>query len=100
MADNAWSYSGCRPDCQWYGIPGQGAYYYTRRFGQYWVSGSIHAKYGTVLYECGMLGVPVKNAGWISEFGGAGQWFEGGCIVSVNGTLVIKVGEFGQTAGR
>lgn len=100
MANGAWSVSGCRGDVWWYGYPGQGSYYWTQRWGQYWVSGAIHTKYSQVLYECGMLGVAVKNYGWISEFNNNGQWFEGGCIVWQNGEYVIKVGNYGQTAGR
>ena len=104
MADNAWSVSHCRPDCMVYGVPGRGAWWWTQQFGQYWVSGGIHQKYGQVLYECGMLGVPVKPAGWIGEFNNQGQWFEGGCIVwnLQNGVWqwVVKPGDWGQTAGR
>ncbi len=100
MAERAWSQSGCRADIWWYGINGQGCWYWTQRYGQYWVSGGLHQKYGQVAYECGMLGVPVKSYGWISEFGGNGQWFVGGCIVWMNGQWVIKVGNWGQTAGR
>lgn len=100
MADGAWSQSGCRSDVWWYGYPGQGSYYWTQRFGQYWVSGGVHAKYGQVLYECGMLGAPVKNYGWISEFSTNGQWFEGGCIIWQQGAWQIKVGNWGQTAGK
>ena len=105
MGERFWSVSDCRPDIWWYGISGQGCWYWTQRFGQYWVSGGIHIKYGQVAYECGMLGVPVKPAGKIGEFGNNnGQWFEGGCIVwnLQNGIWqwVIKVGDWGQTAGR
>lgn len=100
MADGSWSASGCRPDVWWYGYPGQGSYYWTQRWGQYWVSGGVHVKYGQVAYECGMLGAPVKAYGWISEFSTNGQWFEGGCIVWQDRDWKVKVGSFGQTAGR
>lgn len=104
MGNGFWSWSSCRPDCQWYGVPGSGCWYWTQRFGQYWVSGGVHVKYGQVAYECGMLGVPVKSYGWISEFSNNGQWFEGGCIVwqFQNGSWqwVVKVGNWGQTGGR
>ena len=100
MGERFWSTSNCRPDVWWYGISGQGCWYWTARFGQYWVSGGVHQKYSQVAYECGMLGVPVKSYGWISEFGNNGQWFEGGCIVWSGTQWVIKVGDWGQTAGR
>lgn len=70
------------------------------RFGQYWVSGGVHWKYSQVAYECGMLGVPVKAAGWLSEFNNTGQWFEGGAIVWNGNDWVVKVGNWGQTYGR
>lgn len=47
-----------------------------------------------------MLGVPVKSYGWISEFSNNGQWFEGGCIVWNGSEWLVKVGNWGQTAGR
>lgn len=100
MGERFWSVSGCRPDCQIYGISGQGAWMWTARYGQHWVSGGVHVKYGQVAYECGMLGVPVKPYGWMSEFGSNGQWFEGGAIVWLGGQWVVKVGNWGQTAGR
>lgn len=100
MGERFWSGSSCRSDCQWYGISGQGCWYWTARYGQYWVSGGVHTKYSQVLYECGMLGVPVKSYGWVSEFANNGQWFEGGCIVWNGSEWVIHVGDWGQTAGR
>lgn len=102
MANGSWSFSSCRPDVQWYGVPGSGCWYYCPRFGQFWVSGGIHVKYGQVLYECGMLGAPCKNyITSVGEFGGVpGQWFEGGAIILQNGVWVVKVGNWGQTGGR
>lgn len=100
MADGAWSQSGCRPDVWWYGVPGSGCWYWTARFGQYWVSGGVHWKYSHMSYECGALGVAVKSYGYISEFNTEGQWFEGGCIVWNGSNWVAYLGDWGQTAGR
>lgn len=97
MADYAWSQSNCRPDVWWYGYPGQGSYYWTQRFGQYWVGGIIHQRYAENRYECGGLGAPVKHYQWLSEFGQYGTWFEGGAI-TVDG--VVHWGDWGQTVGR
>lgn len=47
-----------------------------------------------------MLGVAVKAAGFLSEFGNTGQWFEGGAIVWNGREWVVKVGDWGQTYGR
>jgi hypothetical protein len=100
VGERFWSTDPCRPDVYWYGISGQGCWYWTQRFGQYWVSGGIHQKYGQVLYQCGMLGTPVKTAGFLSEFNAQGQWFEGGAIYWNGREWVIFVGDKGQTYGR
>lgn len=54
MGERFWSTSNCRPDVWWYGISGQGCWYWTARFGQYWVSGGVHQKYSQVAYEWGI----------------------------------------------
>lgn len=99
MGDYAWTWSGCRPDAQWYGIPGSGSYLNTARFGTYWVGGGIYQKYAQNGYECGALGVPVKEYQWLSEFGAWGQWFEFGAIY-YSGAWRVAYGNWGQTAGR
>lgn len=103
MADGAWSASGCRPDVWWWGIPGQGTWYWTARYGQYWVGGIVYQIFAAHGYECGGLGAPVKPYGFISEFGGGeGVWFEGGVIVYRYDIRAWRTygGNFGQTAGR
>lgn len=99
MADGAWSTSGCRPDVMWYGFPGQGCYYWTQRFGIRWV-GSDWATYAAWAFECGVLGPPVKDFEFLSEFGAAGQWFQNGAIYFKNGAWKVATGDYGQTAGR
>jgi hypothetical protein len=99
VADGAWSTSGCRADVKWYGYPGQGAYYWTARFGTIWV-GATHATYAATGYECGGLGAPVKPYQWLTEFAAYGQWFEGGAIFYRSGRWQVAYGNFGQTAGR
>lgn len=66
MADGAWSQSGCsgpvyesRPDVWWYGIPGQGCWYWTAVYGQWFVTGSIYANFASGGWECGNAGPPV-----------------------------------------
>lgn len=48
--------------------------------------------------------MPVKDASgdFGTMWGGAdqGQWFKGGAIVRINGSWQIRLGDFGQTAGR
>lgn len=101
MADGAWSWSTCKPLVQWYGVPGSGCWYATARYGQYWVGGGVWQTYAARNFECGDLGPPVKAYGWISEFGGgAGMWFENGCIIYRLGRWTVFVGNYGQTAGR
>lgn len=100
MADNAWSQSTCRADVWWYGVPGSGCWYWTQRFGQYWVSGGVHQTYANNGWECGWLGAPVKSYQWLSEFSAYGQWFEGGAIYYANGSWRVFQGDMGQTAGR
>ncbi len=100
MADNAWSQSVCRADTQWYGVPGQGTYYYTPRFGVHWVGGGVYQTYKSWGFECRDLGPPVKDYEWISEFGGYGQWFIGGVIVYTGGAWRVYIGDWGQTANR
>lgn len=98
MADGAWSVSGCgRNDVYWYGVPGQGCYYWTARFGQYFVGGVVFQSFRNQGYECGQLGAPVKPYQFLSEFGQNGQWFEHGAIL---GNGAIKPGDYGQTTGR
>jgi hypothetical protein len=99
VGDGYWSWSGCRSDVQWYGFPGQGAYYNTARFGTHWV-GPTHSTYHDWGYECGALGAPVKDYEYLTEFAAAGQWFEGGAIYYKNGGWHVALGNFGQTAGR
>lgn len=100
MADYEWSTSGCRPDVQWYGIPGAGSYQHTDRFGTYWIGGGIYQKFAEAGYECGGLGPPVKEYQWLSEFGAWGMWFEGGAIYYSGGAWRIVFGNYGQTHGR
>lgn len=100
MADNAWSQSGCRTDVWWYGVPGQGSYYWTARFGQYWVGGGVYQRFAAARYECGGLGAPVKEYQWLSEFGAYGMWFEFGAIYYSGGAWRVAYGNYGQTAGR
>lgn len=99
MSDNAWSQSGCRSDVWWYGVPGQGCWYWTARFGQHWV-GSPLGTYAAWQWECGALGAVVKDYEFLTEFAAAGQWFEGGAIYFKNGQWRVVIGNFGQTAGR
>lgn len=101
MGDNTWTWSTCNPLVQWYGIPGSGTWYWTARFGQHWVGGGVYQTYASRQWECGQLGPPVKDYGFISEFGGGfGQWFEGGCIIFRLGAWTVYIGNYGQTAGR
>lgn len=100
MADNAWSQSGCDGSVWWYGVPGAGCYYWTERYGQYWVGGGIYQKYASAGYECGALGPPVKEYQWLSEFAAYGQWFLGGAIYYSNGAWRMVLGQYGQTTGR
>ncbi len=102
MANGSWS-EGCRPGVWWYGIPGQGSYYWTARYGTYWVGGGVYQKFATYAspgYECGALGAPVKEYQWLSEFGAYGQWFQGGAIYYSGGQWRIAWGDYGQAAGR
>jgi hypothetical protein len=87
MADNAWSQSECREDVWWYGVPGQGCYYWTEWYGTRWTGGIIYQTYARHGYECGWLGAPTSNYGWIAEYQSNGQWFEGGAILA-NGWAV------------
>lgn len=104
MADGAWSVSSCRPDVQWYGVPGAGSHVYTARYGQYWVGGGVYQKWKEWGYECGVLGPPVKAYGWIQEMnynrGCYGQWFENGAIGYHDRKWNVMAGNYGQTAGR
>jgi hypothetical protein len=94
-----WSQSTCRSDTLWYGVPGQGTWYYTARWGQYWVGGGVYQTYARQGFECSALGPPVKDYQYLSEFASYGQWFLGGAIW-FNGTWHVSLGDFGQTAGR
>lgn len=104
MADNAWSQSGCRPDVWIYGVPNQGAYAWTARFGMYWVTGGVYQAWKSQGFECGLAGPPVKESGWIAEMnygrGCVGQWFENAAIGFHDGAWHIMYGQYGQTAGR
>lgn len=101
MADGAWSQSTCRSDVFWWGVPGSGCWYWTARFGQHWVGGGVWQMYANRGFECGDLGPPVKDYGFISEFGGGnGTWFQNGCIIFRLGVWTVFVGDYGQTAGR
>src|SRR5690242_3295523 len=97
MADGAWSYSTCRGDVQWYGVPGQGCWYYTQRFGMHFVGGIMYQVFKAYGYECGVFGPPVKDYQWLSEFSRNGIWFEGGAITDDG---YVHIGNYGQTAGR
>jgi hypothetical protein len=100
MADYAWSQSVCRPDVLWYGIPGQGTWYYTERFGQHWVGGGIYQRYAQAGWECGNLGPPVKDYQYLSEFGAYGMWFQFGAIWFNGQYWSITIGDYGQNANR
>ncbi len=100
MGDRSWTWSTCNPQVQWYGIPGQGTYYWTARFGTYWVGGGVYQRYASANWECGSLGAPVKEYQWLSEFGAYGQWFEFGAIYYSGGAWRVAYGDYGQTAGR
>lgn len=100
MGDKFWSWSTCRPDVMWYGVPGEGSHLWTQRFGQYWVGGGVYQRFAAAGYECGPLGPPVKAYQWLSEFAAYGQWFQGGAIFYKNGAWQMVTGDFGQTAGR
>lgn len=103
MANGSWSASTCKPEVWWYGVPGQGSWYWTQRYGQYWVS-QTWAKYRDWGFECGTLGPPVKDYGWIAEMnygkGCEGQWFLGGAIGWHDGRWNVMAGSYGQVAGR
>lgn len=108
VADYAWSRGTCQPqpdeEFWWYGLPGQGTWVWTARFGQYWVGGTIYQLWQAQGYECGGMGTAVKSAS--SDFylqwpgGSDGQWFKGGAIVRINGTWQYRWGDYGQYAGR
>lgn len=105
MAEGAWSQSVCRGDTWWWGISGAGTWYWTARWGQHWMGGTPYQIYAANGFECGALGPPVKDYGFISEFGpqgGEGVWLLGGAIVFRYDTRRWHVyqGDFGQTAGR
>jgi hypothetical protein len=102
MGDNAWTTSTCRSDVMWYGVPGQGTYYWTARYGQYWVGGGLYQRYSApdIRWECGPLGAPVKEYQWLSEFSAYGMWFQFGAIYYKNGAWQVAFGNYGQTAGR
>jgi hypothetical protein len=106
MADNAWSQSTCRGTVWWYGVPGQGCWFWTAKWGYVWVSGAVYQKYAQVGYECLSMGAPVKPEGWMTEFdnpllvgwGTNGQWFQGGAIHSSGPLYVASYGNWGQCA--
>lgn len=105
MADYGWSWSTCRGDVQWYGIPGSGCYYWTARFGQHWVGGTVYQWFAWYGYECpGGLGPPINPYGDMDGFagGGMGQWFENGCIMYryATGRWTVYFGQYGQLNGR
>ncbi len=92
MGDNAWSWSTCNPAVQWYGVPGAGSYYWTQRYGQYWVGGGVYQRYASAGFECGGLGAPVKEYQWLSEFAAYGMWFQFGAIYYQGGSWKIAFG--------
>lgn len=104
VGDGFWTQSGCKSDVWWYGVPGQGCWYWTQRFGQHFVGGGLYQKYASLNYECGLLGPPVKDAGWIQEMnygkGCNGQWFFNGAIGYHDGAWNVMFGDYGQLAGR
>lgn len=100
MANGSWSQGTCgRTDVWWYGFPGQGSYYWTARFGTYWV-GPTWGAFSAQGFECGALGAPVKDYEYLTEFGAPGQWFEHGALYYKNGAWHEALGDYGQTAGR
>lgn len=102
MGNGFWS-TGCRSDVEWYGYPGWGCYYRSR-YGTFAVSGGVYQTYAAQGYECGPLGPPVKDYGWIAEMnygrGCWGQWMLGGAIGYHDGRWNVMYGNYGQTAGR
>lgn len=101
----SWSVSGCgRPDVWNYDSSAQ-CWYWTQRFGTHAFSRSggalsIFAAYQAQGYECGPLGPPVKDYGWVSELAAYGVWCEGGALVYRSGRWESVLGDWGQSAGR
>lgn len=67
--DGFWSPSGCAngryaAEGDWYGVPGQGAWYRSVHFGMtpYWVGSGWYWWYQGLGWECGALGWPSSNA--------------------------------------
>jgi hypothetical protein len=108
VADYAWSRGTCQPqppeEYWYYGIPGSGTWGWTARFGTYWIGGAIFQLWAGQGYECGGLGPPVKAASsdFHLQWPGAdeGQWFKGGAVVRIYGQWQIRLGDYGQYAGR
>lgn len=103
FGDGFWSI-GCRPDVQWYGFPGQGSYYRWNNGPMRWVGGGVWSKYRDMGFECGPLGPPVKDYGWIAEMnygrGCFGQWFANGAIGYHDGRWNVMLGYYGQMGLR
>lgn len=105
MAWGSWSVSGCgRPDV-WNFDTSDQMWYWTQRFGTHAISRSggalsAFAAYQAQGYECGRLGPPVKDYGWLSEFWAWGYWCEFGALIWRNSRWEIVPGDYGQTAGR
>lgn len=106
MGDHYWSQSGChgpvyqdRPDVWWYGIPGQGSWYYrpgaSYGAGPWFVSGPVYQNFAAGGYECGGAGAPTDyehlcSSGQISSW----QRFEGGRFVVIAGVAHYQTGQF------
>ncbi len=103
FGDGFWS-TGCRRDVEWYGFPGQGSYYRWNGGPMRWVGGGVWSKYRDMGFECGALGPPVKDYGWIGEMnygrGCFGQWFAGGAIGYHDGRWNVMLGYYGQMGIR
>lgn len=100
MPDNQWTPSTCRPEVWIYGVPGEGAYAWTAARGSYWVTGGVYQAWRSQGFECGVLGWPIKAAGWVAEMnygrGCPGQWFSNGAVGYHDGAWRIMYGQYGQ----
>lgn len=93
MGDGYWSQSGCnvngntRPDVWWYGVPGQGSWYWrpgNANPGPYFVGGPIYANFAVGGYECGGAGAPTAPEIFCTGMAYtylSSQRFEGGSFV-------------------
>lgn len=63
--DNSWTFSSCRSDVSWYGVPGVGSWIFTAADqnptgGTYhWLDGPWYQVFAAHGYECGDLGRPI-----------------------------------------